>query len=80
MTRGNDCPLLQIAVTSISYLRLSQLFLKSDGNGSKWNVGILNLYNNGERVRMFVCVLLIFSVGSRTGRKLIFGMLGALTL
>ena len=39
-----------------------------------------HLYNNGERVRMFVCVLLIFSVGSRTGRKLIFGMLGALAL
>ena len=43
-----------------------------------------HLYNNGERVRMYVCmyvcVLLIFFVGSRTGRTLIFGILGALTL
>ena len=35
-------------------------------------------------VCMFVCmyvrVLLIFSVGSKRGRKLIFGILGALTL
>ena len=31
-------------------------------------------------VCMYVCVLLIFSVCSRTGRKLIFGMLGALAL
>ena len=31
-------------------------------------------------VCMYVCVLLIFSVGSRRGRKLIFCMLGALTL
>ena len=36
------------------------------------------LYNNRECVRMYVCVLLIFSVGSRTGRTLIFGILGAL--
>ena len=31
-------------------------------------------------VRVYVRMLLIFSVGSKRGRKLIFGILGALTL
>ena len=31
-------------------------------------------------VRVYVRMLLIYSVGSRTDRKLIFGILGALTL